>query len=129
MARLIDVALPLPLFRSFTYSVEGEFANPLVPGSRVVVPFRNRREIGICLGDAEGAVATARTKAILDVPDDFPALDASMLALCRWIAEYYIVPLGMVLRSTLPVLLTGAAPPRPSRAEERRVGNRCGWQC
>ena len=121
MARLIDVALPLPLFRSFTYSVEGEFANPLVPGSRVVVPFRNRREIGICLGDAEGAVATGRTKAILDVPDDFPALDASMLALCRWIAEYYIVPLGMVLRSTLPVLLTGAAAPRPAQKTRRIV--------
>ena len=121
MARLIDVALPLPLFRNFTYSVEGEFANPLVAGSRVVVPFRNRREIGICLGDAEGAVATARTKAILDVPDDFPALDASMLALCRWIAEYYIVPLGMVLRSTLPVLLTGAAAPRPAQKKRRIV--------
>ena len=121
MARLVDVALPLPLFRNFTYAVEGEFANPLVAGARVVVPFRNRREIGICLGDAENAVATARTKAILDVPDDFPALDASMLALCRWIAEYYVVPLGMVLRSTLPVLLTGAAAPRPSQKTRRIV--------
>ena len=121
MVRLVDVALPLPLFRSFTYSVEGEFANPLVAGARVVVPFRNRREIGICLGDAAGAVATARTKAILDVPDDFPALDASMLELCRWIAEYYVVPLGMVLRGTLPVLLTGAAAPRPAQKTRRIV--------
>ncbi len=121
MARLVDVALPLPLFQSFTYAVESEFANPLVAGSRVVVPFRNRREIGMCLGDAEGATATARTKAILDVPDSFPAVDASMLALCRWIAEYYVVPLGMVLRSTLPVLLTGAAAPRPSPKTRRIV--------
>ena len=120
MVRLVDVALPLPLFQSFTYSVEGEFANPLVAGSRVVVPFRNKREIGICLGDAEGTV-TAKTKAILDVPDDFPALDGSMLALCRWIAEYYVVPLGMVLRSTLPALLTGAAAPRPAQKTRRIV--------
>ena len=121
MPRLVDVALPLPLFQSFTYAVEGDFANPLVAGSRVVVPFRNRREIGICLGDAAGTEATARTKAILDVPDPTPAVHESMLTLCRWIAEYYVVPIGVVLRSTLPVLLTGAGAPRPAQKTRRIV--------
>ena len=121
MSRLVDVALPLPLFQSFTYAVEDDFVHPLVAGSRVVVPFRNKREIGICLGDAEGSTATARTKAVLDVPDATPALDPSMLALCRWIAEYYVVPLGVVLRSTLPVLLTGPGKPRPTRKTRRIV--------
>ena len=119
MVRLVDVALPLPLFQSFTYAVEEDFVHPLVAGSRVVVPFRNKREIGICLGDAVGATPSPRIKAVLDVPDATPAVDESMLALCRWIADYYIVPLGVVLRSTLPVLLTGVTKPRPAQKTRR----------
>ena len=48
-SRLIEVALPLPLFRTFTYSVEDEPRNPLVPGTRVVVPLRTGKEVGIAL--------------------------------------------------------------------------------
>ena len=48
-----------------------------------------------------------------------PALDASALALCRWIAEYYAVPLGVALRSALPILMTGAAVPHPDRKTRR----------
>lgn len=50
--RLVEVALPLPLLRNFTYAVRGPTRHPLVPGSRVVVPVRNRRVIGICVGEA-----------------------------------------------------------------------------
>ena len=52
--RLVDVALPLPLFRSFTYAVEGETRHPLVAGSRVVVPVRGGRAVGYCLGESDG---------------------------------------------------------------------------
>ena len=85
--RLIEVALPLPLFRTFTYKVDRAFANPLVPGSRVVVPLRKGKEIGICLGEATDARHADKAKAILDVPDAAPALDAAMLATCAWLAE------------------------------------------
>ena len=37
---------PLPLFNTFSYRVDGQLANAVVPGTRVVVPFRNRKEIG-----------------------------------------------------------------------------------
>src|SRR5207248_110472 len=102
--RRIEVALPLPLFRTFTYAVEEEPANPLVPGSRVVVPFRNRRAIGVCVGEADssGTNGTRQLKAVLDVPDAFTAVSPPILELCRWIADYYVVPLGVALRSALP---------------------------
>ena len=118
--RLIDVALPLPLFKSFTYAVDREFANPLVPGARVVVPLRNKREIGICLGpSAPGTQATAKTKAILDVPDATPALTPALVEVCRWMAEYYVVPIGQAMRCALPVLLTGASAPTPAQRTRR----------
>ena len=119
---LIDVALPLPLFKTFTYRVEGTPANPVVPGSRVVVPLRNKREIGVCVGyAAEGGAGADRAKPILDAPDRAPALSESMVALCRWIADYYVVPLGVVVRSVLPVLLTGAGQPVPAQKTRRVV--------
>jgi primosomal protein N' (replication factor Y) len=98
--------------------VDGEWASRIAPGTRVVVPIRNRRAIGICLGDTDGA-GIERPRAILDVPDAEPALSESMLALCRWIASYYVVPLGLVTRCVLPAALTGAAAPTPARKTER----------
>src|SRR5215208_3933245 len=122
--RFVDVALPLPLFRNFTYAVDGEPANPLVPGARVVVPLRNKREIGVCVGSSDGASLKVEPKAILDVPDPHPAVDAPLLALCRWISEYYVVPLGVALRCALPALLTGAADPTPTPKTRRVVALR-----
>jgi primosomal protein N' (replication factor Y) len=116
--RRIEVALPLPLFRTFTYAVPDELANPLLPGSRVVVPVRSTRAIGICLGPSDGA-SVRDPRPILDVPDPRPALSPGMLSLCRWISEYYVVPLGLVVRAVLPALLTGAAAPRPAQKTQR----------
>jgi primosomal protein N' (replication factor Y) len=115
----VEVALPLPLFHPFTYLVDAAPRHPLVPGARVVVPFRNRHAIGICVATGSPPPARGVAKPILDVPDAEPALDVPMLSLCRWIAEYYAVPLGVALRSALPVLLTGATAPIPARKTQR----------
>lgn len=120
--RFVEVALPLPLFQTFTYAVDGAAgapANPVVPGTRVVVPFRNRRAIGICVGTSASLPARKSIKPIIAVPDAEPALSPSLLALCEWIAHYYAVPLGVALRSALPVALTGAAAPSPPRKTQR----------
>lgn len=116
--RLIEVALPLPLFQTFTYALPDGSINAPAPGSRVVVPVRGSRAVGICLGPSDGA-GVKSPREVLDVPDAEPALSPSMLSLCRWIAEYYVVPLGVVVRAALPALLTGAAAPRPAQRAER----------
>ena len=115
----VDVALPLPLFQSFTYRVEGAPRGALAAGSRVVVPLRNRKAIGICLGEAPAPGAGVKTKAILDAPDPEPALGAPLLELGKWIAEYYVAPLGVVLRSMLPASLGGADQPVPHEKTRR----------
>ena len=117
--RLVEVALPLPLFHTFTYEVNGELANPVVVGTRVLVPFRNKREIGIVIGESDGARLKGAAKPVLEAPDAEPAVSPAMLALCRWIADYYLVPLGVALRCALPAALTGAAVPTPARRTRR----------
>ena len=116
---LVSVALPLPLFQPLTYAVPSAMASRVNIGSRVVVPVRGRREMGFVVGDGtlrEGLEA----KAILDAPDAAPVLEPSLIKVCRWIAEYYVAPLGMVLRTALPAALTGPAVPVP-RPRTRRV--------
>lgn len=113
--RLVEVALPLPLFQTFSYAIEDGLANPVAVGSRVVVPFRNLRKIGICVGESSGAGLKGKPKAVLESPDRNPAIGAALLELCRWMADYYIVPLGITLRTALPAAMTGAEDPHPSR--------------
>jgi primosomal protein N' (replication factor Y) len=119
--RFVEVALPLPLFQTFTYAVEQGLANPVAIGSRVVVPLRNGKEIGVVVGLIDVSPLKRKPKAVLESPDAEPAIGASLLELCKWMADYYIVPLGVTLRTVLPAALTGAEDPHPARKTQRVV--------
>lgn len=94
-----DVALPVPVDRIFTYSTNG--VTPVI-GGRVLVPFRREQLQGIVVGLHEQAPA-ADTRTVLRVLGVEPVLSAELLELGRWIAEYYIAPLGEVLRTMVPL--------------------------
>ena len=119
--RFVEVALPLPLFQTFTYAVEEGLANPVVVGSRVVVPLRNGKEVGIVVGISDASPLKRKPKAVIESPDAEPAVGPSLLELCKWMADYYIVPLGVTLRTALPAALTGAEDPHPTRKTQRIV--------
>jgi primosomal protein N' (replication factor Y) (superfamily II helicase) len=117
--RCVEVALPAPLFRTFTYSVPDGIAMPIPVGSRVVVSFRNRREIGIVLGEATPPAGVS-LKPIESVADEVPSLPGPLLETGRWIADWFAAPLGITLRGMLPALLTGVQASIPS-PKTRRV--------
>jgi primosomal protein N' (replication factor Y) len=119
--RFVEVALPLPLFQTFTYAVEEGLANPVAIGSRVVVPLRSGKEIGIVVGASDASPLKRKPKAVIESPDAEPAVGPSLLELCKWMADYYIVPLGVMLRTALPAALTGAEDPHPTRKTQRVV--------
>lgn len=119
--KFAEIALPLPLFQNFTYAVEDGLANPVEVGSRVVVPLRSGKEVGVCVGITDVSPLKRKPKAILESPDESPAVGAALLELCKWMAEYYVVPLGVVLRTVLPAALTGAEDPSPPRKTRRVV--------
>lgn len=106
----IEVALPVPLFRTFTYAVPEGIATPIPVGSRVLVPFRARQDIGICLGEATPPPNVA-IKPILSVLDAEPSMPPALLETGRWIADWYAAPLGLTLRSMLPASLTSSRAP------------------
>lgn len=100
MPEFCDVALPVPLDMPFTYRVP-ESMTPVV-GGRVLVPFRQQRMSGIVveLHDRKPAV---QTKHVISVLDREAVLDESLIRLGRWIADYYLAPVGEVFRTMLPL--------------------------
>src|SRR5436190_13732763 len=115
---LVDVSLPLPLFRTFTYEVEESEAERARPGMRAVVPFRNRREIGVIVGATTPRDGISPTPAV-SLPDSEPVVSPSLLSLCEWMSEYYVVPLGIAIRCALPAALASHVAPEPVRRTRR----------
>ncbi len=100
MPDFCDVALPVPLDMAFTYRVPADSA-PVV-GGRVLVPFRQQRLMGIVV-ELHDRKPDVTTKNILSVIDPTPVLDQQLLRLGRWIADYYLAPIGEVFRTMLPL--------------------------
>ena len=97
-----EVALPVPLERTFTYEVaEGV---RLERGARVIVPFRNEKLIGVVTSVSATAPADFEARPIEAVLDEEPLLSDHLLRLAEWIAQYYLAPLGEVLRGMLPLM-------------------------
>jgi len=100
MPDFCDVALPVPLDMAFTYRVPVDMA-PAV-GGRVLVPFRQQRMMGIVV-DLHDHKPSVTAKNVLSVVDPAPVLDDHLLRLGRWIADYYLAPIGEVFRTMLPL--------------------------
>ena len=116
---LAAVALPVAVPRAYVYSVPGDLRARVVPGARVVVPLAGRKLIGIVTAIDVPAPSKGTLRDILEAPDAPPALTPALLQLGRWMARYYAAPPGIVLRSMLPVALTGAAAPVASLRQQR----------
>ncbi len=102
MPLFCDVALPVPLDRVFTYSVNDE-AEPPTAGCRVIVPFRNEKLTGI-VTRVHDEPPPVEAKPIIALLDAAPLLGPDLMELAAWISSYYIAPLGEVFRSMLPLM-------------------------
>jgi len=100
MPEFSDVAVPVPLDMIFTYRVPSG-SSPVV-GGRVLVPFRQQRMTGIVV-ELHDRTPSVTAKNIVGVVDSAPVLDEQLLRLGRWIADYYLAPLGEVFRTMLPL--------------------------
>lgn len=104
------VHLARPVLQAFTYRVPAAMCRRARPGVRVSVPFGRRREIGVIEElVAEPPAGPARIREILDVLDEEPVLGPRLLAICRWVADYYVAPTGLVYRAALPPGMLGPA--------------------
>lgn len=102
----IEVAVALPVYKTFTYSVPQAFLPFISTGKRVLVPFGRRRVTGYIMGTAGQEIDPGEIKHILDVLDEKPLFQPSMIPFFRWISDYYKHPIGDVIKNGLPGGLT-----------------------
>ena len=102
MPAYCEVALPVPLDRTFTYAVRDDQAPQR--GARVIAPFRNEKLIGVVTGLGSEPQPDFEIRHLEAVLDDEPLLSEQLLFLAEWIAQYYLAPLGEVLRAMLPLM-------------------------
>lgn len=98
--RIVQVALPLPPRQTFSYRVPPSWPTP-PPGCRVRVPFGRSHTIGYVVEDA-AAKPPESLKALEEVLDADPFFPEDILNLTRWIADYYLVSWGSVLKCAYP---------------------------
>lgn len=97
----IEVAITLPVNQTFVYRIPDRFRVDACPGMRVLVPFGRRRVTGYILGE-EKASGPYTIKDVLDLLDDHPLFPQSDIDFFKWVAGYYIYPLGETIKAAVP---------------------------
>ncbi len=96
------VAIPSPLTDFFTYEVPPKMEDQIFIGQRVFVPFGKFRKVTGFVVVLTYDKPEFKTKKIIDLLDDKPIFTTEMLKLAKWISNYYIAPLGEVMKTFLP---------------------------
>jgi len=105
---ILQIALDVPLARLFDYLSAGQ---PVEVGQRVLVPFGHRHQIGIVMALADSSdFAIEKLKPVTQVFSDEAPLDAEVLSLIKFSADYYHYPFGQALLAALPARLRQVAP-------------------
>src|SRR6266481_6427923 len=99
---LCNVALPVPLRTTFTYAIPDALRDSVQPGSRVLVPFRNKSLVGVVVEHVQQAPRGTKIREIAKLMDFLPALTPKLIELGHWITGYYLAPVGEVFRAMLP---------------------------
>lgn len=103
MQHFINVILPIPLEKLFTYSVSQSEAEFLQPGMRVAVPFGKSKIYTALVNEVDVPAPTVyEAKEIHQILDEQPIVHQVQLKHWQWIADYYMSTIGEVFRSAIP---------------------------
>ena len=107
------VALDTPLRRLFDYLPARGHGFAPQPGVRVRVPFGRQRLVGVVHSLADSSpLPFEKLKPLLEVIDAQPVVDAAVMELIEFSAQYYHHPIGEVLSAALPKLAREGAASR-----------------
>ena len=97
-----EVAFNLPVKEVFTYKIPDELLGKVQVGMRVFVPFGRRRITGYVVNLVSKWDKKIQLKTISDLPDTQPIIHSEILALAKWLSEYYQCSWGEAIRAALP---------------------------
>ncbi len=117
MPQYADIALPVAIDKLLTYAIPEELRPGARIGCRAIVPVGRRFATGLIV-DLPTATAIPSLRPIRDIIDAEPVVTTELLNLCRWVSDYYLAPLGEVLKTAMPhgFAAAGKRVVRPARA-------------
>jgi primosomal protein N' (replication factor Y) len=99
----VDVLLPLPVWRLYTYNVPKLFEKEIGVGKRVIVPFGKHKIYSALIRNIQTYHPDPSSlKEIQSVLDDHPVVNEKQFKLWEWMSEYYMCTQGEVMNSGLP---------------------------
>ncbi len=103
----VEVALPVPLRQTFTYSLPNGLRENIKTGARLLVPFGKRQLTGYAVAlhaqlNEEIEIDEAAIKDVIELIDEEPLITDEILRLTQWAADYYAASWGEMLKASLP---------------------------
>ncbi len=103
MTQFVNVVLPLPLEKHFTYRLTEEQTEEIEIGMRVAVPFgKSKVYTGIVSKIHQQEPTLYEAKLVEDILDKEALVTANQLEFWQWLASYYLCAEGEVLKAALP---------------------------
>jgi len=123
----VEVVLPIPLRRAFTYRVPATMQGTIKPGARLTLPFGRRNLTGYAVELHEELPAgieidESKLKDVIEVLDEEPLITPEILKLTQWTADYYASFWGEMLKASLPAGLNNDKVKPKRRKAVRLIG-------
>ncbi len=101
MSLYFNIALPINNDKLFTYELDDAYLPSNYVGCRAVVPFGKRTLTGVIVKETKKPSDIA-TKKIIKILDEEPIISKELFKLSEWLSQYYITPLGDILKLFFP---------------------------
>ncbi len=86
----------------FDYKIPVDLQSKIKIGQLVNIPFRNYAREGIIINFKKKATSGINVKEITAILNPNPILTKQQIALAKWMADYYFVSLGTIVKSMIP---------------------------
>lgn len=114
--KFFDVAIDAPLWNPLTYGVsDEELLEKIHLGLPVSVPLGRRKAAGVILGECKKVSEDFTIKNIYGIDGDKPVLPTAYMRWAQWVSNYYVHPLGQVLKLAFPPLKKNIKPRRSKK--------------
>jgi len=96
-----NIAFPLNIDKSFSYSIPEDLCENIQIGMRVLAPLGRTKQEGVIV-NLPDTPDVEEVKDIIDCIDDEPVFSEEILKLAKWISEYYMSSYGQALKCAIP---------------------------
>ena len=96
------VSFPISSFNTFTYSIPKSLIKNIRLGSCVNAPIKNRLQVGFVVNINQNPNFSGKILEINSIKNETFHIPDELWKTINWIAQYYVVPLGQVLKAAMP---------------------------